>query len=174
MKLTLCSYAKSLLDEYYSDYRTHAPLPPDILILCVSYNCKIKRKYHKMSGKLHYINKLYCGKTHGLYEEYYDNGNPSAKCFFRYGLVHGIYEEWYMYPRNQYSSVTNWNNGSYDGLQEQWYQNGGRKARKIWENGFLIILETWHENGVRHKLYNRYTKLNYVWDDEGLLTNDYY
>lgn len=109
MQNEILRYAKSLLEKEYPDYKTHSSLPPDILILCVSYNCEIMTGYDTYMYPYRY--ELYDSKKYGLYMTWYRVGHLMYRSMWRNGRRHGLYEAWYDRPNKQQKFCINYTNG---------------------------------------------------------------
>ena len=56
--------AQTILQEYYPEYRVKAPLPPDLLELCMGFLIEEKKKYYP-NGQLKIQGTWVNGKKHG-------------------------------------------------------------------------------------------------------------
>ena len=65
--------SSEVLKTYYPEYRTEAPLPPDLLELCVGFLIEEKKEYYE-NGQLRSQGKCVNGEKHGGYKEWYING----------------------------------------------------------------------------------------------------
>lgn len=129
-----------ILDEYYPNYKKECSLPPEIILICIQYNCSIKNVYHDNGN-------LYKQKT------YFDNIN------------HGVFTTWY---RNNVVQVSrSWRYGKKHGTCTKYYDNGTKASRDVWVNDKIISYETWANNGVL--VFKRDEDSERMWTKNGRL-----
>jgi antitoxin component YwqK of YwqJK toxin-antitoxin module len=87
------------------------------------------------------------GKMDGLYESWYDNGNPELKIYYTNSVKNGLYES-YDYAGQILCKCT-YEDGHLIGLYQQWYENGQLREESIYgTDGYRNGLSTiYHDNG---------------------------
>ncbi len=102
------------------------------------------------------------GRRTGLYEEYYEDGSPSVKCYYENGILNGFAQLWYS-PKyhNQIEFQCNFVNGIKDGLYESWYKNGEKEYKYTLVNGLREgKYEEYKKDGAKIKCYYKYGLLD--------------
>lgn len=195
----LLKYVHSILVKSYPDYKQNPYLPPDLLVLCVSYNADIRlgdvsdQRYIK-NGR--YMIQFYNGMYHGITQKW-DNNRPMYYQEYRYALPHGIMKVWYRngelknqceyrngvrhgddrswYPSGSLVSTCYYINGKKHGRLERWWENGNIHSRLFYERGKKIgKKEMWYRTG---ELYSRSfyekgkIKSSLEWHQNGQLCN---
>jgi antitoxin component YwqK of YwqJK toxin-antitoxin module len=115
------------------------------------------------------------GRRTGLYEEYYEDGSPSVKCYYENGILNGFAQLWYSpkYAKNGSNQIEfqcNFVNGIKDGLYESWYKNGEKEYKYTLVNGLREAkYEEYKKDGTKIKCYYKYGLLDgkyKVYDNE--------
>lgn len=153
-------FSKYILDTYYRDWRATSPLPPDLLTLCVSYNCEIeyivdhvyKIQVGKYDGKNNGVKQWLIGdkvvaeehwvdgKRHGMEEQRFGNnwdngerhGGEMSQCHYINGKKHEE-KEWNMNTQLVY--ICRWIHGMKHVEEEECNNNGQRIWIRRWVNG---------------------------------------
>ena len=104
---------------------------------CVDYaKTTVKFKY--------YIDEN--GLKQGLFESFYENGNPFIKCTFKDNRLDSLYEEFY--ENGQLEIRYTCKDGIYDGLYEEFYENGKLRERCTYKNGLRQgLFESFYKDG---------------------------
>jgi antitoxin component YwqK of YwqJK toxin-antitoxin module len=77
------------------------------------------------------------GNKHGLYQHWYDNGQPWAQCEYINGQRHGLYQSWH--NNGKLWTQCEYINGKIHGLFQSWLKNGQLEYYDWWENGYYVI-----------------------------------
>ena len=128
-----------ILQEYYPEYRKQAPLPSDLLELCISFLIEEKKEYHS-NGKLLYQGTYVNGEKHGEWKTWWHNSEQLWKQgTYVNGKQHG---EWKMWYRNgKLWKQGTYVNGKQHGEWKAWNRNGKLKSKETYVNGVLQIPE---------------------------------
>lgn len=92
------------------------------------------------------------GLKEGRYVLYYSNGNLREERYFSAGKKFGTALGYW--PAGQIKFTYHYSNDLFDGVQEEWFQNGKCYSRKKFQNGY--------ENGMQK-----------CWDSTGFLLGNY-
>ena len=65
------------------------------------------------------------------------------------GIGHGLYTEWY--ENGQKKSKGTLKNGNRDGLKTWWYENGQKKTKGNYKDNEKDGLDFWYENGQKQQ-----------------------
>lgn len=105
-----------ILNDYWPEYRTEAPLIPDLMHLVMSYLIQcVKTKTHEFT----LINGFY----NGVYRKYYDsNGQLFVERHYKYGKRNGMQRIWY--TNGQLWQEQNYKNDKTDGPIRIWCGDG--------------------------------------------------
>ena len=97
-------------------------------------------------GKLFQPNTIapYSGTAH----EKFGDGSKAKKVPIKDGKVHGTVVEWSM--NGQKISQLEYNMGTPQGLEKQWYDSGRKKLEATYVNGVVNgVVTEWYENGIK-------------------------
>ena len=96
------------------------------------------------NGQLWYRQKFDRGKPTGEFESYYFNGNPHVKANLQKGIFHGAYTEWY--SNGQMKATGFVDMGKIDGSWKIWMENGNLRLE---------------QNYFKQQLHGRYSEYHY-------------
>ena len=78
--------------------------------------------------------------------EYHDNGEKYQEYTVNSeGKTHGLYQKWY--SNGQLREEIKYVNGEKDGLDQWWHSNGQKKLEVNYVNGKLISKKEWDKEG---------------------------
>jgi antitoxin component YwqK of YwqJK toxin-antitoxin module/predicted nucleotidyltransferase len=86
------------------------------------------------NGQIQYDGQTKNNEFVGLWKIYYPNGQLSSKGSYKNGLSVGLWK-WYYPTDNQLKSIVNYIDGSPDGLNIEYYQNGNIKHKAYYKMG---------------------------------------
>jgi antitoxin component YwqK of YwqJK toxin-antitoxin module len=114
-------------------------------------------------------------RRHGLYKEWYENGQLAMEATYDNGVYNGPYKEWH--ENGQLAIESTYEDGHYKGLYKRWHENGqlhtyttyknrdyDGQYNQWYDNGQLRI-DTTYINGRRNGYYK-------VWNRDGNLIKD--
>ena len=83
------------IDKIYKDiFPDDAPLPDDLMRLCISFIAETKREYYD-DGQIKSEENYYGGKPHGEQKTWYGNGNVEILSNYIDGKLHGEQKTWH-------------------------------------------------------------------------------
>lgn len=128
----LIKFVKFLLDKAYPNYEKHSYLPPDLLILCVSYNAEVRIKYYP-NGQIEEIVRLYNEWFCGTCEYFWDNGNPKFIENYWEGERDGVNKAWYENGNRWW--IHHYKNDVDHGFEQGWNKDGSEKYANYYYDG---------------------------------------
>jgi antitoxin component YwqK of YwqJK toxin-antitoxin module len=84
------------------------------------------------------------GKKHGLYTEWFNNGQKYIEENYKNGMKDGPYTNWY--ENGQKKSEGNYKDGKRIGLSTDWYDSGQKRVVGNYDNG-IGHLTFWYRSG---------------------------
>ncbi len=81
----------------------------------------------------------------GLQVKWYENGKKMEEAFFVYDKQDGLRKGWDEKGYPTYEGI--WNKGTFSGLWNVWYENGEKWKEMKYENGEVISMKEWNEDG---------------------------
>tara|TARA_R110000868_G_scaffold89492_7_gene249144 strand:+ start:4542 stop:5504 length:963 start_codon:yes stop_codon:yes gene_type:complete len=123
------------------------------------------QKWMKCMYILEEIGNNYEEELHGIYKEWYLNGNKSIKGRYVNGKKHRIWKEWHQ--NGQLKRVGSYYNDEKVGHWREWYQNGNVSTEGKYVDGKKKgHWRYWHENGelMKDGMYRNGEKIG-AWKD---------
>ena len=95
-----------------------------------------------------YTVNLFNGKRHGVFTEYYKNGQIKLDYNYKNGVIDGAYKSYY--ENGQIEKNCNYINGKFDGSYKSYYENGNLMDQLHYKNGNKV--------GQFHSFYDNKAK----------------
>ena len=112
----------------------------------------IKEEFHsngKLKNRINYQSKADGGKTHGLRETYYKNGQLRWKINNKDGKREGFFETYH--ENGQLLSKKNYKENRLDGLYETYHKNGQLRTKENYKDGKQDGLNEYYRSNGRLK-----------------------
>jgi antitoxin component YwqK of YwqJK toxin-antitoxin module len=131
---------------------------PDPIITVLHSNGKFKEIYYLKNDQ-----------KNGLYESFYESGNPKIKCYYVDGILHREHIEYYD-KLDCIHKYLQYDNGKLHGVIKSYHPNGKPFVEQMYENnkknGYykdhdkngILRTETFFKNNELHGSYKSYTK----------------
>lgn len=167
---------------YYLDapaFQAFALSSPNSAILCRVMQTRMKKVLarplttpytnHLLTDAVLHKNLLPNGDLHGPFVVYKNNIKVEERTYDT-GLEEGISIS--RFPNGTLHKKAQFHHGQYDGLYQQWHENGKMYTEVHYEKGMQTLHKAWYENG-QLKLEIHYDKgremLNKLWYENGNL-----
>ena len=108
------------------------------------YNGWVKKTYD--NGKIGYLFHCKDGKQHGLHTAWYKNGKKIVERTWENGVRTGPYKYWSAFGTLE--SRGYYKNNLKDGLVEEFYPDGRKKAEIIYVSGKIMSYKKWKMDGT--------------------------
>jgi antitoxin component YwqK of YwqJK toxin-antitoxin module len=124
----------------------------DDTIVCEDFDMNLEKF---CSTGIHFFLTRRCAELYdllsienGIFEQWYETGQPSVKCIYKGGLKNGLYQQWY--DNGQKTVECLYINDKLEGEYKCWYYNRQLSEEIVWKNGIKNgSYRLWNSNGQK-------------------------